>query len=84
MRVNIYSQELTAEARLIAKQSNTGVQYHAVQLVLHSSPMLHSSPGDDDRSAVTIWLPRSASRRAELAETFRRMADLVRLAPSDT
>lgn len=33
--------------------------YKAVQFVLHSSPMLHHPPKDDDRSAVTFWLPQS-------------------------
>ena len=31
-----------------------------MQFVLHSSPMLHHPPHDDDRSAVTFWLPQSA------------------------
>jgi hypothetical protein len=84
MRINVYSQELTSEAHLIGKESNTGVVYHAVQLMLHSSPMLHHPPADDDRSAVTFWLPKSPYRRDQLAETFRRMADLVQSAPAET
>lgn len=59
MRINVYSQELTAEVLPITKASNTGIGYRAVQFVLHSSPMLHQSPDDDDRSAVTFWLPQS-------------------------
>ena len=84
MRINVYSQELTDEARLIAKKSNTGVTYHAVQLMLHSSPMLHHPPQDDDRSAVTIWLPKSEDRRRELARTLTEMAHLVMTAPGET
>ena len=84
MRINVYSQELTSEAHLIGKGSNTGITYHAVQFVLHSSPMLHHPPADDDRSAVTFWLPKSQSRREELARTFERMAQLVREAPAET
>lgn len=84
MRINVYSQELTNETKLIAKESNTGVTYHAVQLLLHSSPMLHHPPQDDDRSAVTIWLPKSHQRRHELAVTLERMAQLVRQAPKET
>ena len=84
MRVNVYSQELTSEAHLIAKESNTGLVYSAVQLMLHSSPMLHHPPEDDDRSAVTFWLPKSKERRRELAETFRHMANLVASAPLET
>jgi hypothetical protein len=84
VRINIYSQELTYEARLIEKGSNTGISYHAVQMMLHSSPMLHHPPEDDDRSAVTFWLPKSQSRREELARTLERMAQMVRNAPADT
>lgn len=84
MRINVYSQELTDETRLIAKPSNTGVTYHAVQFVLHSSPMLHHPPQDDDRSAATFWLPKSQARREELARAFERMAALVREAPAET
>ena len=84
MRINVYSQELTDEVNLIRKGSNTGVDYHAVQLMLHSSPMLHHPPADDDRSAVTFWLPKSAARRELLAQAFEKMAWLVRAAPAET
>lgn len=84
MRVNVYSQELTSEVNLIAKESNTGVTYHAVQLMLHSSHRLHHPPQDDDRSAVTIWLPRSRNRRLALAETLKEMAEKVLEAPPET
>ena len=78
MRINVYSQELTNEAHVIEKESNTGLVYSAVQLMLHSSSKLHHPPADDDRSAVTFWLPKSKARREELAETLERMAALVR------
>jgi len=84
MRLNVYSQELTDEAHLLSKESNTGLVYSAVQLMLHSSPMLHHPPEDDDRSAVTFWLPKSEHRRERLARTFEEMANLVRTAPSET
>ncbi len=84
MRINVYSQELTNEAHLLSKESNTGLVYSAVQLMLHSSPMLHHPPEDDDRSAVTFWLPKSKERRRELAETFRHMANLISQAPLET
>jgi hypothetical protein len=82
MRINVYSQELTDEVLLIAKESNTGVTYHAAQLVLHSSPMLHHPPQDDDRSAVTFWLPKSQARREEMAKAFERIATIFRTAPA--
>lgn len=84
MRINVYSQELTSEVNLLAKESNTGVVYHAAQLVLHSSPMLHHPPEDDDRSAVTFWLPKSQHRREEMAQAFERIAEIFRNAPLET
>lgn len=84
MRINVYSQELTNEVNLVSKVSNTGLTYHAVQLMLHSSPMLHHPPQDDDRSAVTIWLPKSEPRRRELAFALEKMAMEVRNAPQET
>lgn len=84
MRINVYSQELTTEVNVIEKVSNTGLTYSAVQLMLHSSPMLHHPPQDDDRSAVTLWLPKSAQRREELANTLERMAQAVRGARPET
>ncbi len=117
MRVNIYSQELTGEVCLIEKESNTGLTYSAVQMILHSSPMLHHPDQvaatvmcpvctggmhhcgddegchgtglkrimhDDDRSAVTIWLPKSEERREELAQSLEEMAAMVRKAPPET
>jgi hypothetical protein len=80
MRINVYSQELTDEVKVIEKQSNTGLVYTAVQLMLHSSPLLHHPPKDDDRSAVTFWLPKSVARREALAQAFERMAHEVRAA----
>ncbi len=44
MRINVYSQELTNEINTVEKVANTGLIYSAVQLMLHSSPMLHHPP----------------------------------------
>ncbi len=84
MRINVYSQELTDEVQLDRKVSNTGVVYSAVALMLHSSPMLHHPPHDDDRSCVKFWLPKSAVRREQLATAFETMAALVRSAEAET
>jgi len=83
MRINVYSQELTPEVLEVRKESNTGIVYSAAQLVLHSSPMLHHPPADDDRSAVTFWLPKSPTRREEIAQAFERIAIIFRTAPAD-
>lgn len=84
MRINVYSQELTDEVVAFSKVSNTGLTYSAVQLMLHSTPFLHHPPLDDDRSAVTFWLPKSAARREALASAFEEMARMVRIAPPET
>lgn len=84
MRINCYSQELTSEVITVEKKSNTGVTYHAAQLILHSSPMLHHPPMDDDRSAVTFWLPKSPERREEMAKAFEEIAKVFRTAPPET
>jgi hypothetical protein len=78
VRINVYSEELTIDADRVTKagtddQGNPAL-FHAVRLYLHSSPRLHHTPDDDDRPAITIWLPRSLSRRVELAVTLRALA----------
>ena len=84
MRINVYSQELTNEVVLVDKPSNTGITYHAAQLILHSSERLHHPPQDDDRSAVTFWLPKSPGRREEMAKAFEQIASIFRTAPPET
>lgn len=91
MRINVYSQELITDPRglhpiteLVTEKSNTGITYSAVRLYLHSSPKLHHPPEDDDRSAVTFWLPKSRDRRENLASHFERMAEHIRNAPLET
>lgn len=84
MRINVYSQELTAEVQVEEKTSNTGLVYTAVRIMLHSSEMLHHPPKDDDRSAVTFWLPKTEARREQLAMTFEKMAQEVRQATPET
>lgn len=84
MRINVYSQELTDEVIMLSKESDTGITHHAAQLILHSSPMLHHPPQDDDRSAVTFWLPKSQSRREAMAKAFEKLAAIFREAPAET
>jgi hypothetical protein len=81
MRVNVYSQELTNQVKNIEQKSNTGQTYYGVRLMLHSSPKLHHPPEDDDRSAITFWLPKSKERREKMATAFEYMALLFRTAP---
>ena len=90
MRLNVYSQELPLdmtgadEVELGLQQSNTGIGYSFVRMFLHSSNRLHHPPEDDDRSAITFWLPKSWEKREALATLFEEMAELVRAAPAET
>ena len=84
MRINVYSQELTDEVELVTQTADTGVVYSAVRIYQHSSNRLHDRPGDDDRSAVTFWLPKTQDRRERLARAFERLAQLVRAAQRET
>jgi hypothetical protein len=84
MRINVYSQELTEEVYPVEKQSNTGATYSAVQFILHSSDRLHHPPADDDRSAVTFWLPKTVERREKFANALEYAAYLVRTAKPET
>lgn len=91
MRINVYSQELPLdedgnhdEIEAGIQQSNTGLGYSFVRLFLHSSDRLHHPPHDDDRSAITFWLPKSWVKREALATLFEDMAGMVRAAPAET
>lgn len=90
MRLNVYSQELilidpgNPAIELVDQRANTGIHYHAVRMFLHSTDKLHDDPEDDDRSAVTFWLPKSKVNRNRLALLFEDMAKLVRSAPPET
>jgi hypothetical protein len=79
MRVHIYTQELTKEVQLVSKKADTGITYYGVRMILASSEMLHHTPEDDDRSALTIWIPNAKSfTPIDLAMVFERMAVMCR------
>jgi len=62
MRINVYSQELTKEVVLVSKKAeDTGITYHGVRMFLASPDILHHTPEDDDRSAITFWIPNAES-----------------------
>lgn len=89
MRINVYSQELltcgpTKAVERIKQIADTGITYSAVRLFLISPEQLHHTDEDDDRSAITFWLPRSPERREYIAGCFERMAHLIRTAPAET
>lgn len=79
MRINVYSQELTQEVEVVSKKAqDTGITYHGIRLYLHSPDLLHHTKDDDDRSAITFWIPHVESfTPAHLAAVFRNMAEQV-------
>jgi hypothetical protein len=54
-----------------------------MRINVYSQELTHP-PMDDDRSAVTFWLPKSQHRREEMAQAFERIAEIFRAAPPDT
>lgn len=82
MRLNVYSQELILDdtdraLEIVTQESDTGVTYSGVRMFLHSSDKLHDTDDDDDRSAITFWLPKSANNRRALIGLFDQMANMV-------
>jgi hypothetical protein len=56
MRINVYAEELTTETTFIKKDVD-GRTFYGVRLFLKSPRDLHNSDDDDDRSAITFWVP---------------------------
>lgn len=83
MRINVYSQEidLIRVPEAVAKEGKNvagkNERFLAVRFFLLSPNAIHQTLVDDDQSAVTFWLPKSATNRANLASHFRYMAWLV-------
>jgi len=60
MRVNVYAEELTTETELVTKRAETGVTFYGIRLFLESADALHHRADDDDRSAITLFVPWTA------------------------
>jgi hypothetical protein len=62
MRVNVYGEELTTESLFVTKKVD-GKQFYGIRLFLKSATELHNDTAiDDDRSAITLWIPRKDGR----------------------
>lgn len=57
MRVQIYQEELGEGIELITQTSRNGEKFYGLRIWLRTCQSLldHSTPEDDDRSAVTFW-----------------------------
>ena len=73
MRINVYSQELTSEVERVKKEVGANI-FEGARIYLRSPTELHHTPDDDDRSAITFWLPMSPTRRSEMAKAFIKLA----------
>lgn len=82
MRINVYSQELTKEVKMVSSDT-TGtdgepVTYHGVRMYLASPDILHHTPDDDDRSAITFWVPQNNTfSPTDLAALFINMGEIL-------
>ena len=82
MRINVYSQELTKEVELVSKEADTGITYYGIRLYLASPDILHHTEDDDDRSAITFWLPNARSfSKNDLGMVFMNMAAIIAETP---
>ena len=55
MKINVYNEELTERVEFVTKTAGTGAKFCGIAFYLASPKELHSSPNDDDSSAVTFW-----------------------------
>ena len=84
MRINVYAEELpeldySRAVAVVEKTADTGRVFYGARLFLESPSSLHDEPGDDDRSAVTIWGPRE-----KVATLLRMLADRMAMAGGRT
>lgn len=79
MRINVYSQELTKELAIIETVAkDTGRTYYGIRMYMASPDILHHTPEDDDRSAVTFWIPHARSfTKNDLRVLFLNMAEML-------
>ena len=67
MRLNIYSEELTDEVEVVKKTVTDELfgerSFYGIRMYLKSPKELHDSPEDDDRSAITFWVPATNNGR---------------------
>jgi len=81
MRLNVYSQELILDdsdraLEIVTEESEAGTT-SGIRMFLHDVDSLRRQPPDDDRSAITFWLPKSRDNRRALISLFSQMAYMV-------
>lgn len=79
MRINVYAEELTDDVEVVVKapDNHPNEQFRGIRMYLRSPDELHDDPDDDDRSAITIWVPwtRAGGHRPHIVtDLLRSMA----------
>lgn len=73
MRLNIYTEELTTDVRVVEKNG-----FHGLRFYLKSPDDLHNDPDDDDRSAITFWGLRTVAPLMQaVAEMLQKHQDTL-------
>lgn len=61
MRINVYAEEMTDEVETVIKKVSDKKfgdrEFYGFRFYLKSPEELHADPVDDDRSAITLWVP---------------------------
>ena len=79
MRINVYGEELTYEKEIVHKIVN-GRNFYGIRMFLESSPFLHATEKDDDRSAITFWVPWTSANGNDFARLELILYNLYRYA----
>jgi hypothetical protein len=75
MRINVYAEEITSETEIVKKTVNQQL-FYGVRVFLHSPKELHYGTSDDDRSAITFWVPytkKTGNRPQIVIDALRNM-----------
>lgn len=73
MRIQVYAEEMTGEVEVVTKNGYQGIRFY-----LQSGPSLHHTALDDDRSAVTFWIPHTKHEAIQLEGALIRGGGLVK------
>lgn len=81
MRINVYAEELPSHPKDVefVYKNVDGRRFYGVRVYLKSTMELHHTDADDDRSAITFWVPwrKGANHHRELIQV---LDDMVKVA----
>lgn len=80
MRINVYGEEITGEVDIVTKSVTDDEfgerTFYGARFYLASPDVLHHSDDDDDRSAITLWVPWTRRGGHDPAVVTRLLANL--------